>query len=86
MEDDLRKKNEDDLQKKDYLQKKNGKKMKTTSKKLEKWRRPQKKWEKNEDNLKKNDKQAVAELCQAQEKLGLAMPALPSKKLGSSSI
>ena len=32
------------------------------------------------------EKQAGAELCQAQEKLGLAMPALPSKKLGSSSI
>ena len=29
----------------------------------------------------KIQKQAVAELCQAQEKLGLAKPALPSKKL-----
>ena len=27
--------------------------------------------------------QAGAELCQAQEKLGIAMPALPSKKLWS---
>ena len=36
------------------------------------------------DNIVKN--KLGAELCQAQEKLGLAMPALPSKKLGSSSI
>ena len=31
----------------------------------------------------KKRKEAGAELCQAQEKLGLAMPALPSKKLWS---
>ena len=34
----------------------------------------------------KYEKQAGAELCQAQEKPGLAMHALPSKKLWSSSI
>ena len=33
-----------------------------------------------------NYKQAEAELCQAQEKLGLAKPALPSKNLRWSSI
>ena len=36
--------------------------------------------------LEKERKQAGAELCQAQEKLGLANPTLPSKKLLLSSI
>ena len=30
-----------------------------------------------------NRKQAGAEMCQAQEKLGLAKPSLPSKRLAS---
>jgi hypothetical protein len=34
----------------------------------------------------KETRQAGAELCQAQDKLGLAWPALPSKKLRSSSL
>ena len=38
-----------------------------------------------EDNY-HNKKQAGVELCQAQEKLGIAYSALPSKKLWSSSI
>ena len=37
-------------------------------------------------HLKKNVKQAGAELCQVEEKLGLAKPALPIKKVWLSSI